>query len=213
MYYIHNIYSFQTRLYPSVSLPSKRGGYKKINKSKTPAQTLILPAELRQQLKKPLGQLITGSPKETMTKLKQLIKEEKPPKIISVGDIVSKNMTEHHIPTHTIIVDNKVARETIKPIKIKAKRTLHVKNPPGTLTPETWTIIQEALKQDRPTRVLVNGEEDLLTLVAVSQAPENALVVYGQPNQGAVAVKVTEEMRRKVQLIIDAMEPVVEKSK
>lgn len=148
-----------------------------------------------------------------MTELKQLIKEEKPSKIISVGDVVSKNMSAHHIPTHTIIVDNKVMRQTIKPIKVKAKRTLHIKNPAGTLTPETWTTIQEALKQDQPTRVLVNGEEDLLTLVAVHQAPENTLVVYGQPNQGVVAVKVTEEMKRKVQLIIDDMEPVVEKSK
>jgi len=192
---------------------SKLGGYKKIKKSKTPTQTLILPPELRQELKNPLGQLITGSPKETMTKLKQLIKEEKPPKIISVGDVVSKNMTEHHIPTHTMIVDNKVARETIKPIKVKAETTLHVKNPAGTLTPETWTTIKEALKQKRPIRVLVDGEEDLLTLVAVSLAPENTLVVYGQPNEGVVAVKVTMETRRRVQLVIDAMQPVVEKSK
>jgi len=192
---------------------SERGGYKKIKKSKAPTQTLILPAELRQQLKNPLGQLITGSPKETMTKLKQLIKQEKPSKIISVGDIVSKNMTEHNIPIHTIIVDNKVARETIKPIKIKAKRTLHIKNPAGTLTKETWTTIKEALKQDQPTRVLVDGEEDLLTLVAVHQAPENTLVVYGQPNEGVVAVKVTMETKRKVQSIIDTMQPIVEKSK
>jgi len=157
--------------------------------------------------------LITGSPKETMTKLKQIIKEEKPSKIISVGDIVSKNMTEHHIPIHTIIVDNKVAREIIKPIKVKAEKTLHVKNPAGTLTPETWTTIQEALKQDQPTQVLVDGEEDLLTLVAVHQAPKNTLVVYGQPNQGVVVVKVTMETKRKVQSIIDAMQPIVEKSK
>jgi len=148
-----------------------------------------------------------------MTKLKQLIREEKPPKIIAVGDVVSKNMTEHHILTHVMIVDNKVLRQNIKPIKVKAKRTLHVKNPAGTLTPETWTTIKEALKQDQPTRVLVDGEEDLLTLVAVSLAPENTLVVYGQPNQGVVAVKVTMETRRKVQSVIDAMQPVVEKSK
>jgi len=208
-----NIYSFQTRRdYTRLSLLLKRR-LQKIKKIKTLTQTLILPHELRQQLKKPLGQLITGSPKETMTKLKQLIKEEKPSKIISVGDVVSKNMNEHNILTHTIIVDNRVSRKTIKPIKVKAKRTLHIKNPPGTLTPETWTTIQKALKQDQPTRVLVNGEEDLLTLVAVSQAPENTLVVYGQPNQGVVAVKVTEDMKRKVQSVIDAMQPVVEKSK
>jgi len=174
---------------------------------------LILLPELRQELKNPLGQLITGSPKETMTKLKQLIKDENPSKIISVGDVVSKNMTMHNIPTHTIIVDNKVLRKTIKPIKIKAEATLHVKNPPGTITKEAWTTIQRALKQRQPTRVQVEGEEDLFTLVVVSQAPENTLVVYGLPNKGVVAVKVNEETKRKAQLIIDAMQPIVEKSK
>jgi len=112
-----------------------------------------------------------------------------------------------------MIVDNRVLRERIKPIRAKAEATLQVKNPSGTLTREAWTTLQEALKQDRPTRVLVDGEEDLFTLVAVSQAPENTLVVYGQPNQGVVAVKVTEDMRRKVQQTIDAMQPAVEKSK
>jgi len=157
--------------------------------------------------------LITGSPKETMTKLKQLIKEEKPPKIIAVGDVVSKNMSAHHIQTNTLIVDNKVKRKTIEPIKVKTETTLYVKNPAGTLTREAWATIQEALKQAQPTRVLVEGEEDLFTLVAVHQAPEDTLVVYGLPNQGVVAVKVTNETRRKVQLIIDAMQPAVEKSK
>jgi uncharacterized protein (UPF0218 family) len=148
-----------------------------------------------------------------MTKLKQLIEEEKPSKVIAVGDVVSKNMSAHHIPSHVIIVDSKVLREPIRPIQVMAEITLHVKNPPGTLIREAWTTVQEALKQDRPTRVLVDGEEDLFTLVAVSQAPENTLVVYGQPNEGVVAVKVTEETRRKVQRIIGAMQPVVEKSK
>jgi len=148
-----------------------------------------------------------------MKKLKQLILEQKPSKIMAVGDVVSKNMTEHQIPTHVIIVDNKVLRKTIKPIEFKAETTLHVKNPPGTITKEAWTTMQEALKQDQPTKVLVDGEEDLFTLVAVSQAPENTLVVYGLPNRGAVAIKVGEETKRKVQLVIDAMQPLVEKSK
>jgi len=148
-----------------------------------------------------------------MKELKQLILEQKPSKIIAVGDVVSKNLTEHQIPAHIIIVDNKVLREDIKPIKFKAQTTLHIKNPPGTITKEAWTIVQEALKQDQPTRVLVDGEEDLFTLVAVSQAPENTLVVYGLPNRGAVAVMVGEEARRKAQLVLDAMQPEDEKSK
>ena len=181
--------------------------------SKKPTQTLILRPEQRRELKNPLGQLITGSPKETMLKLSQIVNEQKPPIIAAVGDMVSKNMTEHHIPVHIVIVDNKILREDIKPVQIETKTTLHVNNPPGTLTPEAWTTFQEALKKTKPTKVQVQGEEDLFTLVAVALAPDKSLVVYGQPNQGLVAVTVNKETRRKAQLIIDAMQPAVEKAK
>jgi len=53
---------------------------------------------------------------------------------------------------------------------------------------------------------MVDGEEDLLTLVVVLSAPEDALVVYGQPHRGIVVVKVTEETREKMWRIVDAME-------
>jgi uncharacterized protein (UPF0218 family) len=168
---------------------------------------------MRQELKNPLGQLITGSPKETMRKLKQLIKKEKPVKIIAVGDVVTNNMRAHQIPTHITIVDNKVLRENIKPSKVRVKTTMHLRNSPATIAKEAWTIVKEAFDRDQPVHVVVDGEDDLLTLVAVLLAPKNSLVIYGQPNQGVVAVKTTDEPRRKVQVIIDAMQPLVEKSK
>ena len=148
-----------------------------------------------------------------MKRLKQLITKEKPSVIISVGDVVSQNMTKSSIPIQVTIVDNKVMRQKIAPIKLKAERTLNVKNPSGTLTPRAWTTIHKALKRKQSTRVLVDGEEDLLTLIAVLQASDNALVVYGQPNEGVVAVKVTERTKERVRQIINAMEPVSEKLK
>ncbi len=56
--------------------------------------------------------------------------------------------------------------------------------------------------------LLVDGEEDLLTLVAVLYAPENALVVYGQPNQGIVVVRVTSKKRAEAERIWGAMKTV-----
>lgn len=148
-----------------------------------------------------------------MQRLKQLISEEKPSLIIAVGDVVSQDMTKNSVPIQVAIVDNKVMREKITPILVKATLTMSVRNPPGTLTPEAWITMQKALNQKQPTRVLVDGEEDLLTLIAVLQAPKNALVVYGQPNEGVVAIKITEQTRKRVRRIIDAMEPVSEKLK
>ena len=55
--------------------------------------------------------------------------------------------------------------------------------------------------------MLVEGEEDLLTLVAVLKAPENSLVVYGQPHEGVVAVKVDKAIKEGIRKIIAAMKP------
>ena len=148
-----------------------------------------------------------------MKKLKQLIQQQNPPKIVAVGDMVSRNMIEHQVPVNIIVVDNKIIREEIKPLEVSAQTTLQVENPAGTLAPEAWDILEKALKQERLTKVLVDGEEDLFTLVAVALAPENSFVVYGQPGEGLVAVPVNRETRRKAQIIIDAMKPAVEKAK
>jgi uncharacterized protein (UPF0218 family) len=148
-----------------------------------------------------------------MKQLKKLVKKEKSAKIISVGDVVTQNMTKHNIPIHVIIVDNKVMREPIKPIEVAARQTVKVKNPPGELTPETWGTIGKAIKRKTQTLVLVEGEEDLLTLVAVLSAPQNSIVIYGQPHEGIVIVKVNKSMKEKVRRIIGAMEPLEPVSK
>ena len=165
-----------------------------------------LTPELREKLKAPLGLLIQGSFDETMKTLKELIEKEKPSKIISVGDAVSDSMTRHGFCPQVLIVDNKVMRKVIQPVALEADQTLHVKNPPGTLSEEAWTVIKDALRGKHRTKVLVDGEEDLLTLVAVLCAPENSLVVYGQPREGIVVVKVTEKTRETMRRIVDAME-------
>jgi len=161
---------------------------------------------LRKQLKSPLGLLIEGTPEKTMKKLGELVEREKPSKIISVGDIVSENMTKHGIFPQVMIIDNRVMREPIAPILLQANQTLHLKNPPGTLTDQAWSIIQEALRQVQQTKVVVDGEEDLLTLVAVLCAPENSLVVYGQPNEGIVVMRVMEQTKEMIRRMVEAME-------
>jgi uncharacterized protein (UPF0218 family) len=116
-------------------------------------------------------------------------------------------MLKQGVSPQVIIVDNKVMRENSEPIKTTIKKKISVKNPAGTLTPETWRVMKEALEHKQRTQVLVEGEEDLLTLVAVLEAPENSLVVYGQPHEGVVAVKVNKKTKERVQQIVEAMEP------
>lgn len=153
-----------------------------------------------------MGLLIRGSPDKTMKKLKELIEKEKPSMVISVGDAVSNNMMKHNISSQVLIIDNKIMRAAVQPAAVDAKQTVYLKNPPGTLTEEAWIVIRKALSARGRTKVLIEGEEDLLTLVTVLCAPKTSFVVYGQPYQGIVVVKVTERTRERVRRIVDAME-------
>ena len=167
-----------------------------------------LTPELRIKLKKPLGTLIRGSFAETMKTFKDIIEDEKPTAIISVGDTVSKNLEENHVIPKVSIIDNRVMRRSVKPIALTTEKTITVKNPQGTITEEAHKAIQEAMKSESHVKIVVDGEEDLLTLIAVLYAPENSFVVYGQPYEGIVAIKVTPEKKTEIAEILKTMENV-----
>ena len=82
---------------------------------------------------------------------------------------------------------------------------LSCKNPPGEITEESIQVIKKAFSCEPPVRITVDGEEDLLVIPTCIHAPENSIVMYGQPNEGLVIVTVTPEIRAKVQKILDAM--------
>ncbi|MEM3553533.1 MAG: DUF359 domain-containing protein [Candidatus Bathyarchaeia archaeon] len=166
----------------------------------------VLPLALRRKLKKPLGTLIRGSFEETVKRFKQIVDGEKPPSIISVGDTVSKNLVGNGIFPNLIIIDNRVMRRDIAPAPLKTDVEKHVKNPPGTITFEALSAIKEALEANRRTKIVVDGEEDLLALCAILYAPENSFVVYGQPREGMVVVKATRQKKEEVARILKAME-------
>ena len=165
----------------------------------------ILTPELRLKLKEPFGSLIQGTAEETMAKINELIKKEKPSRIISVGDVVSLNLHRHGIEPQLTIIDNVSLRDKAMPQEVVVEKTVYVDNPQGTIAPEAILAIKKALGEKEHTHIVVKGEEDLLTLVAVLYAPENAFVVYGQPYSGVVVVKVTLERKARVQELLNAM--------
>lgn len=187
-----------------------------VSKAKVPVENSLIPnnkkvirlltAVLRKELRKPQGLLIEGPFEKTLKRLKDLIDKEKPPTIISVGDIVSHNMIEHGISPNLLIIDNKVMRKPVQPIKVDTDQVYQADNPPGTITDEAWITIRRAIGQKGKTKVTIDGEEDLLTIVTVLSAPLDSLVVYGQPHVGIVVVKVTEKIKEKMRCIVDAME-------
>ena len=103
------------------------------------------------------------------------------------------------------ITDNKRMRRRIKTRTFTGKNVVHVKNPRGTITEEAITAIKEALESDERVHIIVDGEEDLLTLIAVLYAPEKSLVVYGQPYEGIVVVEITSEKKAEAKKILKTM--------
>jgi len=169
------------------------------------AVTYKVTPEVLSKFREPFGVLIQGPATKTVQKLKSLLVEEKPPMVISVGDTVSRNLARYDVATHLSITDNKSHRRKLQPQSFPDKRFVKVKNPQGTITPQAVAALQEALESEKPVHMLVEGEEDLLTLIAVLHAPQDAIVIYGQPHVGVVVVKVTPEKRAEARRILKSM--------
>jgi uncharacterized protein (UPF0218 family) len=97
-------------------------------------------------------------------------------------------------------------RKNVQPKSLGTERTFHVKNPQGTITEEAIAAIQEALQSSQRSKIVVEGEEDLLTLIAIMNAPEDSFVLYGQPHEGIVVVKATQDKKTKISELLKAME-------
>ena len=126
--------------------------------------------------------------------------------IITVGDRTTEKMIEFGIIPSLQIIDGIEKRENRDSINLENATELLVDNPPAEITIQSIEIIKKAFAMNSTVRIMVNGEEDLLVIPTCIYAPENAVVFYGQPNQGLVIVKVTTDIRNKTQKLLDLME-------
>lgn len=182
------------------------------DKSSNSFKEYSLPEEMRSELKEPLGELITIDP--TLTLIKR-IQEENPPIIVFVGDFCVEDAVKHGLIPDISILDGLNLREPYHEISIHNAKVINVNNPPAKITVEAWTKIAEVIKQQlqrleqklpkEPIVLLITGEEDLLVFPAVLEAPENSFIVYGQPHEGIVLIKVTANAKFKFKKLIERM--------
>ena len=163
-----------------------------------------LPENLREQLKIPLGKLLLESEAN-----KENIKRNLPENsyIITVGDKTTEKMIEFDLVPSLQIIDGqekRVKRELPKELNIATSLTCD--NPAAEITTQSIDVIKKAFESPSPVRITVNGEEDLLVIPVCVFAPENSVVLYGQPNEGLVIVPITAEIRNKTQTLLDSME-------
>jgi len=164
---------------------------------------LQLPNDLRDQLKNPLGTLINDDDPNKENIIKRISAESV---LITVGDRTTENMLQLGLKPQIQIIDGLEKRnKRLVPADDAINTNLSCKNPPGEITEESTEVIQKAFSSELPVRITVDGEEDLLVLPVCIFAPENSVVMYGQPNEGLVIVHITPEIRAKVQKILDVM--------
>ena len=158
-----------------------------------------LPEALREDLKEPLGEIYTDAG--------TLLAEVSGP-LIAVGDIVTYHLEEAGHPPDVALIDDRTERSAVdeKVQQALSESDIEVENPAATLTDELLRALRTALDTEAPTRIRVDGEEDLAALPAILAAPDGASVVYGQPGQGMVHVVVDAENRAWVRDFIGQMD-------
>ena len=126
--------------------------------------------------------------------------------LITVGDRTTEKMINFGLIPSLQIIDGQEKREKRDPPKLDNAIELTVDNPAAEITSQSVSTIKNAFTMKSPVRIFVNGEEDLLVLPVCVHAPENSIVMYGQPHEGLVIVSITTEIRNKAQSLLDLME-------
>ena len=157
-------------------------------------RTLVLTKEARNAVTKPFGKLVRTD--RVASELKKL----KPFKIIIVGDASAMVFEQFGLKPTVVIVDGKIKRRKIsfKPHG-KFDFAFKIKNKHSTISAKAARLVGRAVEAKNHDKIIVcvEGEEDLLALPAVLFAPLESVVCYGQPNEGMVLVKATEEKKRE----------------
>ena len=164
---------------------------------------MILPPNLRDELKIPLGKLIPNDSSEKESYIQKVYSEKI---VITVGDATSELLLGMGLTPLLHIIDGQEKREKRSPPLAESINTeLTVKNNPGEISTESFNLLKNIFEEKPPIRLLVDGEEDLLVLPVCLFAPENSVVMYGQPNEGLVIAEITTKVREKVQKIVNQM--------
>ena len=163
-------------------------------------QLLVLPDDLRHELKEPMGPIETDA---------EVLLEAVDGPLIAVGDVVTYHFLQAGRAPDVALVDERTKRQAVDDeIREAVTESTHLEavNPPAELSADVIEALREGLAREEPTTIVVEGEEDLVVLPAIVAAPDGASVVYGQPDEGMVHVTVTDEHRSDVRALLERFE-------
>jgi uncharacterized protein (UPF0218 family) len=145
-------------------------------------------------LKKPFGILVPDS-KVTEDRIKKMIKGAR--KVIAVGDATTERIIGFGITPDIAVIDGRERRAKRAYSVVYDAKQVKCTNPAGAISAQAVKTINEALKSGEPVLINVDGEEDLLALPLFATAPDGSVVLYGQPLEGMVIVKINSARRKR----------------
>ncbi|MDZ7700906.1 MAG: GTP-dependent dephospho-CoA kinase family protein [Halobacteriales archaeon] len=149
-----------------------------------------LPDDLRDDLKPPMGPVFTDA--------EALLAAAGEP-LVAVGDVVTAHLVRAGRRPDVAVVDGRTEREPAPDAvaELVPEADVRVENPAATLTVELVEAMGVALDSADRTTIYVDGEEDLAVLPALLLAPTGSSIVYGQPGEGMVAVRVDADVQER----------------
>lgn len=119
--------------------------------------------------------------------------------IVVVGDSSLEQFKNNNWPYHLGVYDRMQQRQAYSSELLQAiSPNFTVENPAGVITKELVNGLKQQLATAnlaKPSHILVNGEEDLAAVALILLLPLEAEVYYGQPDQGMVRMKITEDLK------------------
>jgi uncharacterized protein (UPF0218 family) len=158
-----------------------------------------LPEDLREELRRPFGELIRGV---------SLVNIPEGAFVIAIGDIVCANLVKKGILPDVSLFDLKTKRERApdKVLELLPKPDFFAKNRAGTIGREPVKVLSEAILrsfEDRRVAIEIEGEEDLLAIPGILLAPIPSYVLYGLPDKGLIRVSVSPEKKKEVKKVLE----------
>mgnify|MGYP000274075449 CR=1 FL=1 len=168
------------------------------------AKDLLFNERAKSIVRKPLGIAIFEEAKVAIKHAKTLIEDFKPPVVATIGDVVTRNFINYGQIPDIALIDFKTRRRKLREAELSRVLSLYdnklsITNPRSTIAKETWNTLTEAVNKVINQRIkcliIVDGEEDLLTLSLSILAPDRSFIFYGQPDQALVLVIVSQYVR------------------
>lgn len=161
-----------------------------------------MPESMREQLATGLGKIVR------MDELSTEVEGCK--RLLVVGDMVSFTLLDKGYRPDLVVYDLKTERRPYTSLVAKLGDLegvdAKVLNPAGQITAGLVREIALALERYVPTKLLVEGEEDLAALVCAAMAPLGSCLMYGVPGKGMALLRIDQAAADHARSMIYSME-------